>query len=370
MDQRIKKLAKTLVSYSCRVQKGEKVLIDCVGDSAIPLVRAVINEVYKAGGMPFADLKDYSVTREILKEATTEQLKSLAKYELPRMKEMAAFIGIRASDNISELSDIAPDKMADYMKYFIEAVNNIRINDTKWVVLRYPNKSMAQLASTSMEAFEDFYFNVCNMDYGKMSKAMDSLVKLMNKTDRVHITGKDTDLSFSIKDIPAIKCDGEFNIPDGEVFTAPVKSSVNGKIAFNSPAVYQGVTYENIKLEFKDGKIIEASSSDTERINKVLDTDSGARYIGEFALGVNPFIIRPMKDTLFDEKIMGSFHFTPGKCYKEASNGNDSAIHWDLVSIQTPEYGGGEIYFDNVLIRKNGRFVTPELKGLNPENLK
>ncbi|MFA5014713.1 MAG: aminopeptidase [Actinomycetota bacterium] len=370
MDPRIKKLAKTLVNYSCRVQKGEKVLIDCVGDSAIPLVRAVIYEVYKAGGMPFVDLKDYSVTREILKEANTEQLKSLTKYELTRMKEMAAFIGIRASDNISELSDIAPGKMADYMKYFIEAVNNIRINNTKWVVLRYPNKSMAQLASTSMEAFEDFYFNVCNMDYGKMSKAMDKLVKLMNKTDRVHITGKDTDLSFSIKDIPAIKCDGEFNIPDGEVFTAPVKTSVNGRVAFDSPAVFQGVTYENIKLEFKDGKIIEASSSDTERINKVLDTDRGARYIGEFALGVNPFIIQPMKDTLFDEKIMGSFHFTPGKCYKEASNGNDSAIHWDLVSIQTPEYGGGEIYFDSVLIRKDGRFVIPKLKGLNPENLR
>ncbi|MDD5622249.1 MAG: aminopeptidase [Actinomycetota bacterium] len=370
MDPRIKKLAKTLVNYSCRVQKGEKVLIDCVGDSAIPLVRAVIYEVYENRGMPFVDLKDYSVTREILKESSIEQLKSLAKYEITRMREMAAFIGIRASDNISELSDIAPGKMADYMKYFMEAVNNIRINNTKWVVLRYPNESMAQLANTSTEAFEDFYFNVCNMDYGKMSKAMDSLVKLMNKTDRVHITGKDTDLSFSIKDIPAIKCDGEFNIPDGEVFTAPVKSSVNGKLAFNSPAVFQGVTYENIKLEFKDGKIIEASSNDTERINKVLDTDRGARYIGEFSLGVNPFIIQPMKDTLFDEKIMGSFHFTPGKCYREASNGNDSAIHWDLISIQTPEYGGGEIYFDSVLIRKNGRFVIRELEGLNPENLK
>jgi aminopeptidase len=370
MDPRIKKLAKTLVNYSCRVQKGEKVLVECVGSSALPLVRAIINEVYKAGGLPFTDLKDYSVMREILKDATAAQLKSMAKYELPRMKETAAFIGIRASDNISELSDISPGKMANYMKYYIEAINNIRINNSKWVVLRYPNKSMAQLANTSMESFEDFYFDVCNMDYGKMSKAMDNLVELMNKTDKVHITGKDTDLSFSIKDIPAIKCAGEFNIPDGEVFTAPVKSSINGKIAFNCPAVYQGVTYENIKLKLKDGKIIEASSNDTERINKVLDTDKGARYIGEFAIGVNPYITYPMKDTLFDEKIMGSFHFTPGKCYKEAPNCNDSAIHWDLVCIQTPEYGGGEIHFDGVLIRKDGRFMIPKLKGLNPENLK
>ncbi len=370
MDPRIKELAKNLVNYSCRVQKGEKVLVECAGSSAIPLVRAVINEIYKAGGLPYVDFKDYSITRELLKESTVEQLKSLARYELTRMKEMAAFIGIRASDNISELSDITPEKMAAYMKYFIEAVNRVRINNTKWVILRYPNSSMAQLANTSMEAFEDFYFDVCNLDYSKMSKAMDSLVELMNKTDKVHITGIDTDLTFSIKDIPAIKCDGEFNIPDGEVFTAPVKTSVNGRLACNCPAVYQGVTYENIKLHFKNGRITEASSSNTERINKVLDMDEGARYIGEFSLGVNPYITRPMKDALFDEKIMGSFHFTPGKCYKEASNGNDSAIHWDLVCIQTPEYEGGEIYFDSVLIRKNGRFVTPELEGLNPESLK
>lgn len=370
MEPRIEKLAKNLVNYSCRVKKGEKVLVECVGSSGIPLSRSLIKEIYKAGGLPHVDLKDNSITRELLKESTVEQLKSLAKYELVRMKEMNAFIGIRASDNVSEMSDAAPEKVADYMKYFINTVNEERINNTKWVVLRYPNNSMAQLANTSMEAFEDFYFDVCNLDYSKMSKAMDNLVKFMNKTDKVQIIGRDTDLTFSIKDIPAVKCDGEYNIPDGEVFTAPVKTSVNGRLAYNCPAVYQGVTYENIKLHFKDGKIIEATASNTERINKVFDIDEGARYIGEFSLGINPYITRPMKDGLFDEKISGSFHFTPGKCYKEASNGNDSAIHWDLVCIQTPEYGGGEIYFDSVLIRKDGRFVTPELENLNPENLK
>jgi len=265
---------------------------------------------------------------------------------------------------------VAPENMASYMKDFIDAVNEERINNTKWVLIRYPNNSMAQLANTSTEAFEDFYFNVCNLDYGRMSKAMDKLVELMNKTDKIHITGKDTDLTFSIKDIPAIKCDGEFNIPDGEVFTAPVRDSVNGRLTYNCPAVYQGVTYENISLNFTNGKITGAASSDTERINKVFDTDEGSRYIGEFSIGVNPYITRSIKDALFDEKIMGSFHFTPGKCYKEASNGNDSAIHWDLVCVQTPEYGGGEIFFDGTLVRENGRFVIPELKGLNPENLK
>ena len=203
-----------------------------------------------------------------------------------------------------------------------------------------------------------------------MSKAMDSLVELMNRTDRVHIKGPGTDLTFSIKDIPAIKCAGEMNIPDGEVYTAPVKESMNGVISYNTPSEEQGFTYENIRFEIKDGKIIKAAANDNERINQLLDTDEGARYFGEFAIGVNPYILNPMKDTLFDEKIAGSFHLTPGMAYEDAPNGNDSAVHWDLVMIQRPEYGGGEIYFDDVLIRKDGLFTLPELMCLNPENLK
>ena len=228
---------------------------------------------------------------------------------------------------------------------------------------------MAQAANMSTEAFEDFYFNVCNLDYSKMSKAMDKLVDLMNKTDKVRLVSKDTDISFSIKDIPAIKCAGEMNIPDGEVYTAPVKDSVNGVITYNTPSLHSGFTYENIQLTFKDGKIIKATANNTEKINEVFDIDEGARFVGEFAIGVNPYILEPMKDTLFDEKITGSIHFTPGACYEDAPNGNDSALHWDLVLIQRPEYGGGEIYFDDVLIRKDGIFVLDELKCLNPENL-
>ncbi|MEW8976720.1 MAG: aminopeptidase, partial [Exiguobacterium sp.] len=238
------------------------------------------------------------------------------------------------------------------------------------VVLRFPTASMAQLANQSTEAFEDFYFDVCTLDYEKMGQAMEPLVDLMNRTDRVRLVGPGTDLSFSIKDIPAIKCAGNANIPDGEVFTAPVKDSVNGVISYNTPSPYQGFTFENVKLTFKDGKIIEATANDTDRINQVFDTDAGSRFVGEFAIGVNPFIQHPMKDILFDEKIDGSFHFTPGQAYEEAYNGNDSSVHWDLVNIQRPDYGGGEIWFDDVLIRKDGRFVLPELEVLNPENLK
>ena len=371
MDPRIQKLAENLIGYSCEVKEGERVLIECIGTSAIPLVKELVKETYKAKAHPFVEIKDDSVRRQLLLDCNEEQLKLTAEYELMRMKEMDAYIGIRASDNASELGDVPSDNMGLYMEHFSKVVHSEeRVNNTKWVVLRYPNNAMSQLANKSKEAFEEFYFNVCNLDYNKMSKAMDSLVALMEKTDKVHIKGQGTDLTFSIKDIPVIKCAGENNIPDGEVYTAPVRDSVNGVLQYNCPAVYQGVTYDNIRLEFKDGKIVDATANETERINQVFNTDEGARYIGEFAIGVNPYITTPMKDTLFDEKIMGSFHFTPGKAYDEASNGNVSSIHWDLVCIQTPEYGGGEMYFDDVLIRKDGKFVIEELEVLNPENLK
>jgi aminopeptidase len=285
------------------------------------------------------------------------------------MKGMDAFIAVRAGDNSSELSDVPAEKLNLYYKV-LRPVLDYRVNHTKWVVLRYPNPSMAQLAGMSQEAFEDFYFQVCNLDYGKMDKAMDGLVALMERTDKVRLTGPGTDLTFSIKGMPAIKCSGERNIPDGEVYSAPVRDSVNGRIAYNTPSEEQGFTYENIVFEIKDGRIVHADANDKKRIDQLLDTDESARYFGEFAIGVNPYILYPMKDTLFDEKIAGSFHLTPGASYEDAFNGNKSAIHWDLVMIQRDEYGGGEIWFDDVLIRKNGIFVLPELDCLNPENLK
>ena len=370
MDPRIQKMASSIVNYSCRVKKDEKVLIECIGTSPYDLVKALIREVYKAKGLPFVIYGTNNITREILKNCTVEQLKAMADFDLYRMKQMKAYIGIRAHDNVNELADMNPEKMKMFTSNYSWPVADYRVKKTKWVVLRWPNNSMAQLADTSLEAFEDFYFDVCNLNYKKMSKAMDSLTCLMQKTDKVRLKGIGTDLTFSIKGIPAIKCAGEMNIPDGEVFTAPIKNSVNGTITFNAPAVYQGVTFENIFFEFKDGKIVNASSNDTDRLNKILDTDEGSRYIGEFSFGVNPFITKPMKDGLFDEKISGSIHFTPGSCYDEASNGNKSSIHWDLVYIQTPEYGGGEIYLDNKLVRKDGLFVVDELLVLNPENLK
>jgi aminopeptidase len=370
LDSRVEKLAELLINYSVELKPGENVLIEGFGVDPM-IIRELVRKAHQAGGHPYVHIRDHSITRQLLLDATEEQIDLWAAQDRALMERMHAYIGVRGGNNVSELSDVPADKMKLYMERYNHVVHSqVRVKKTKWVVLRWPNGSMAQLANMSTEAFEDFYFQVCTLDYKRMSEAMDSLQDLMNRTDRVRIVGPGTDLTFSIKGIGAVKCDGHRNIPDGEVYTAPVKDSVKGVITFNTPSPYHGFTFENVRLEFENGKIVKASANDTKRLEDILNTDEGARYIGEFSIAVNPFIRKPMKDILFDEKIDGSFHFTPGQCYDEAYNGNHSAIHWDMVCIQRPEYGGGEIWFDNRLIRKDGRFVIPELMALNPENLK
>ncbi|MGE5530214.1 MAG: aminopeptidase [Patescibacteria group bacterium] len=368
MDPRDRELAGILVDYSIRLQRGERVLVEVV-DSAAPLAREVIAAIYRAGGEPHFQVYSDGLTRAWLMQAEPDALARAASYQVARIKDMQAYIGIRAPLNVSELGDVPGRRMQDYQRHYVRPINDIRVPHTKWCVLRYPTPALAQLAGMSTEAFTDYYYRVCCLDYARMSAAMDRLVSVMAATDRVRIVGPGTDLSFSIKGIPIVKCAGEMNIPDGEVYTAPVRDSVNGTVTFNTPAEYEGFTYTDIRFTFRDGRIVEAAGNDPGRINEVLDTDDGARYTGEFSLGVNPFITRPMKETLFDEKIGGSFHLTPGNAYEDADNGNRSAIHWDLVAIQTPEFGGGEIYFDDVLVRKDGLFVAKGLEVLNPDRL-
>jgi aminopeptidase len=368
-DPRLETLSSNLVNYSCAVKPGENVLIEMFGDH-MDFVRALVRETVKAGGQPYVWLRDKRVLREIIVGQTDDQLKLWAENDTALMEKMACYIGVRGGNNASEYAGVPQEKMTRFMRLYNEPVHSrTRVPKTRWVVLRYPSEGMAQQAAMSTDDFEQYYFNVCCLDYKKMSRAMDALVALMSRTERVRLTAPGTDLSFQIKGLPVIKCDGKLNIPDGEVFTAPLKGTVNGTIAYNTPSLYNGFTFENIRFTFKNGKIVEASANDTELVNKILDTDPGARYIGEFAIGVNPYVTRPMKDTLFDEKISGSFHFTPGNAYDDCFNGNRSAIHWDLVLIQTAEWGGGDMYFDDVLVRHDGRFVLPELECLNPENL-
>jgi aminopeptidase len=362
-DDRFDKLAKLLVEYSIRLKRNETVLIEAF-DIPDEMTIALIRAVRKAGGVPFAQTYYTRVNRALALEASDRQLNLMASHELTRMKKMNAYIAVRGSNNITELSDVPPEKMK-LIGRKMRRVQDQRVKKTKWVVLRWPTPSMAQLAGMSTEAFEDFYFDVCTLDYRKLLPGMKALKRLMEKTDRVQIKGPGTDLRFSIKGIPAVICGGDRNIPDGEVFTAPVKDSVEGHVTFNAPSIYQGIAFDGIRLEFKNGKIVDATSNGTQKLNKILDSDPGARYIGEFSLGFNPRVFQPMRDILFDEKIAGSFHFTPGQAYEEADNGNRSQVHWDMVSIQRPDYGGGEIYFDGKLVRKDGKFLPNQLRSLN-----
>ena len=367
IDPRFTQLAEGLAGFSTALKKGERVLIDAF-DVPDAMVIALVKAARERGAHPYVNLHRARITREIMMGAEEEQFAPHAEVELARMQNMQAYIALRGSDNIFEASDVPPERV-QMVSRLMKPVLDHRVGKTKWVVLRWPTPSMAQLAGLSTEKFEDFYFRVCTLDYSRMEPGMKALADLMRKTDRVHIKGPGTDLRFSIKDIGAQPCGGLRNIPDGEVFSCPVKDSVEGYVQYNAPTIYLGQSFDNIRLAFKRGRVVEATSSNTKRLNEILDSDEGARYIGEFALGFNPYILEPMRDILFDEKIAGSFHFTPGQAYEGVGNGNRSQVHWDMVCIQRPEYGGGEVWFDEQLIRKDGLFVPKALQKLNPEYL-
>jgi aminopeptidase len=366
-DSRYDDLSRVLIRHSTALKPGEKVLIDAF-DIPEEFVVTLVRAVRAAKGVPFVQIQNARVNRELAMEISAAQLDISASLELARMKKMDAYIAVRGSHNITEMSDVPDDRMQLLMGK-MRPVLDWRINKTKWVVLRWPTPAMAQQAQKSTAAFEDFFFKVCTLDYSRMAPGMKALKELMDRTDRVHIKGPGTDLRFSIKGIGAVSCGGDRNIPDGEVFTAPVRDSVEGEVTFNAPTIYQGIAFENIRLAFAKGRVVDATGSNTTALNHILDSDAGARYIGEFAIGFNPYVLHPMRDILFDEKIAGSFHFTPGQAYSVGGNGNKSRIHWDMVNIQRPDYGGGEIRFDGKLIRRDGLFLPNALKKLNPDFL-
>lgn len=366
-DPRYDRLASLLVDYSTRLREGEHILLE-LSDTPDAMAVALIRAVRRAGACPHVRLNHGAVTREMLAGATDAQYGMMARHALPEMQDMDAYIAIRGSQNSFENSSVPAGNMQLAMKH-LKPVQEERISRTRWCVLRWPTPSMAQQSGMSTEEFEEFYFRCCLMDYRRLGEAMQKLEDLMNSTDRVQIKGPGTDLSFSIKGIPAHLCAGEMNIPDGEVFTAPVRDSINGTVRYTAPTVFQGIPFDGIEFRFENGRIVEAHcNGKDDQLNRILDTDEGARFIGEFALGVNPAILQPMRDILFDEKIAGSFHLTPGQAYENADNGNASQIHWDLVCIQRADYGGGDILFDGKTVRHDGLFVDPALACLNPES--
>jgi len=367
IDPRFHQLADVLTAFSTALGRGERVLIDAF-DVPDTMVIALIRAARARGALPYAQINRARIARELVLGAEEAQIGPLAAVELARMQKMDAYIALRGSDNIFESSDVPAEKV-QLVSRLMKPVLDYRVSSTKWVVLRWPTPAMAQQAGMSTEAFEDFYFRVCTLDYRRMEPGMKALADLMAKTDRVRIVGPGTDLRFSIKGIGARECGGLRNIPDGEVFSCPVLESVEGHIQCNAATVYLGTAFDHIRLAFKKGKIVKATANNTPRLNEILDSDAGSRFIGEFALGFNPHILSPMRDILFDEKIAGSFHFTPGQAYEDCGNGNKSQVHWDMVCIQRPEYGGGEVWFDGKLIRKDGLFLPSALRKLNPDYL-
>ncbi|OFZ53546.1 MAG: aminopeptidase [Bdellovibrionales bacterium RIFOXYC1_FULL_54_43] len=366
IDSRITQLAHNLLNYSIELKKNETVYLDLVGRDTKELGCELIRIATEMGAIPFWNDFDESFQKPFFSRASEEQNRLFADFHKGIMEKVHAYIGVRGSTNPYDLGDLSSEQKSLKQNYFFNEVHSKTRLKKRWCVLRYPNPAMAILAKKSGEAFEDFYFKVCNLDYAKMSRAMDPLVELMRKTDRVRLVSPGTDIEFSIKNIPVIKCDGKMNIPDGEIFTAPVKDSMNGTIAYNTTSLHQGTLFSNITLKVENGRITEYSSPQHQaELEQIFNLDAGARYFGEFAIGLNPYINHPLNDTLFDEKIAGSIHLTPGASYDDASNGNHSSLHWDLVLIQTPEYGGGELYFDGKLVRRDGKFVIDSLSALD-----
>lgn len=364
-DPRIEKLAKQLIEYSVKLKKGQTVVITG-GVEASPLIIELIGQIYDKGAFPFIRLYDEQISRTIMMGMNEALSKKMLETTAPLYEKADVHISIVTSNNAFEMSDVPIEKQISHGKHFSKPLMDIRRKkQSKWVLLNWPSSGLAQKAQMSLETFTDYYFEVCNFDYSKMHKAMIPLKELMEKTNKVRIVGKDTDLTFSIKGQKACICSGEYNIPDGEVFTSPIRDSVNGFIKFNVPLLTKSNTlYNDVRLTFEKGKVIKAESSNTKALNAELDSDEGARYVGEFAIGVNPYMTRSILDTLFDEKMSNSIHIALGICLEEAPNGNESQIHEDIVLT------GSEIWFDDVCIRKDGKFQLKELKGLNPENLK
>ncbi|MEW4412202.1 aminopeptidase [Clostridium sp. AN503] len=364
-DSRIERMARQVVEYSVHLKPGEKVLID-VWDEAYDFAAALMDAAQKAGAYPYLNLQSMALNRRMIMASTEESMEAWYRYENYRMEDMDAYIVVRKNNNIRVYEGIPAGQMKLYNQYYGKLHYGTRLVKTKWCVLRYPNDSFAQTAGMSTEALEDFFFDTCCLNYKRMNELAAPLNELMMRSDRVEIRAPGTELSFSVKGCCKPSACGIFNIPCGETGMPIIPESANGCISYNLPSFFQNTLFEGIRLTLKDGIITEAVSSHQERMDQILDTDENARRIGEFAMGFNPYITRPVQDTLFDEKMAMSMHFTPGN----DSIYNPSAIHWDMVTSHDKKMGGGEIYVDGVLIRKDGLFVLDELKQLNPDNLK
>jgi aminopeptidase len=370
---RLSILAERMVNYSLKLQRGERAMI-AAGHSAMPLVKVFAAECLKVGAIPFTYFMDEELTRLFLSSLPQDNdallNESIATYVDPinrMMDGVEAVVVIRSKETDTPYAGTTGKTLMAYQQQFGLLFHRFT-NEKKWIVLDWPTPLQARKARISYQAFYKFVMDVSLVDYAALHQAALPAKAVLDAADRIHITGPGTDLYFSKKGINTIIGAAANSYPDGELYTAPVKDSVEGYVTFTVPSNYMGQTFHGVRLELEQGKIVKATckKGSQEALNAILQTDEGASYIGEFALGINPDIRQPMNDIHYDEKIAGSFHFTPGNCYNDAYNGNRSAIHWDQVCMQDPAHGGGEIWLDGQLLRKDGVFVMDIFKALNP----
>jgi len=370
MDTRYQQLAQLLVGYSTKVGRGDLVLLQTDITTPHAMNVALCDAVREKGGVLLDPIiTDPRLTAVTRKGCTERSLRVDAASMLMRYLAADVNLVIGGKGNPFEPSALPAADATLVNSIYTRFTLGERVDSSRWVLTRWPTPGFAQLAGLSTDAAEEMFFAACLADYEKMARHVSPLHSLMLHTDKVEIIGPGTNLAFSIKGIDVVPCTGGCNVPDGECFTAPVRDSVNGTIQYNTLTITKsGDRFEGVGFEVHDGKIVRSwcKNGDPSRIERMLDTDEGARYFGEFSLGLNWGITRIIGDTLFDEKVGGTFHLTPGKSYDDAPNGNTSGIHWDIVCDQREAAGGGEIWFDGTLIRRDGLFVIGELEALNP----
>lgn len=364
-DPRITKLAHLLVDYCIEVQPGQRIAL--MGTStALPLVTETLREILRAGGLPVVIWRDEEFEEIVLKEGNDEQLAFIPDPLRMAYETYDALINIRAASNTRALSNIDPSRQRIQRsargKLLETMMARTAAGEMNWVTTLFPTNAQAQEADMSLSEFESFVYGACYVDrddpvaeWKKISEMQQKLVDWLEGREKVRVSGPNADLTLSIAGRTFINSDAHKNMPSGEIFTGPVENSVNGWVRFTYPAIFDNREVEGIELRFEDGKVVEASArKNQDFLLNVLDTDEGARYLGEFAIGTNNGIDRFSKSILFDEKIGGTIHMAIGAGYPETGSKNRSLVHWDMICDMRD---GGQIWVDDELFYDSGRFL-------------
>lgn len=349
---KLRNLAGVIVNYSLGLKKGENLVLKGHGFDTYPLVKEIYREAVKVGAHVDVRFGTNELGRIFMEEASDEQMKHLTSLDKQVAKSYDAMVQIVGYENRYELTDVDGDKLAA-RAVAMKPLGDI-LQETRWCLLYYPNAASAAVAQRSTEEWEDFVLDSCLLDWKKVEKLEERFIELLKKVSLVRVVGEETDLSVRIKGQKWRACCGRRNLPDGEVFTGPVRDDVNGVIRYNTPSHYSGHDFGWVKLWLEKGKVVKEESDNLAGLQEILATDKGARFFGEFAFGLNKNIKKPTKMILFDEKMEKSLHMALGKCYKECPNGNDSAIHWDLI-FRFKE-AKAKIYFDGVEVFGGGKW--------------